>query len=91
MISFPAKSQKTQNNSADDVIYIDATKYVNIVANDPFHPGQLRNLLIDPASVTSAQFMGYGDLDNAKCPIVRLFYENGLTEDVFDVGRRWSK
>ena len=72
-------------------MYIDATKYVGIVANDPFHPGQLRSLLIDPASVTSAQFMGYGDLDNTKCPVVRLFYENGLAEDVFDVGHRWSK
>jgi hypothetical protein len=64
---------------------------VGIVANDPFHPGQLRNLLIDPASVTSAQFMGYGDLDGSKCPVVRLFYENGLAEDVFDVGHQWSK
>ena len=72
-------------------MYIDATKYVCVTANDPFHPGALARLLIDPASVTSAQFMGYGDLDGTKCPVVRLFYENGLAEDVFDVGHRWSK
>ena len=89
MTSFPAKQKATQNN--DDVIVIDATQYVGIVANDPFHPGTLVSLLIDPASVTSAQFMGYGDLDETKCPVVRLFYENGLAEDVFDVGHRWSK
>ena len=89
MTSFPAKQKATQNN--DDVIVIDATQYVGIVANDPFHPGRLHSLLIDPASVTSAQFMGYGDLDGTKCPVVRLFYENGSAEDVFDVGHRWSK
>ena len=60
---------------------IDATQYVGIVANDSFHPGRLHSLLIDPASVTSAQFMGYGDLDGTKCPVVRLFYENGLAEN----------
>ena len=59
---------------------IDATQYVGIVANDPFHPGRLHSLLIDPASVTSAQFMGYGDLDGTKCPV-----ENGLAENVFDM------
>jgi len=64
---------------------------VSIVANDPFHPGQLVKLLIDPASTTSAQLMGYGDLDGTKCPVVRLFYENGLAEDVYDVGRTWAR
>lgn len=62
-----------------------------IVANDPFHPGQLAELLIDPASVTSAQLMGYGNLDGVQVPIVRLFYENGPAEDVFDVGHVWSR
>lgn len=87
MIYIPTEKHQAQNKtSRDDVIYIDATKYVSVVANDPFHPGQLRNLLIDPASTTSTQFMGYGDLDGTKCPVVRLFYENGLAEDVYDVG-----
>lgn len=71
--------------------YIDATGYKLIVANDPFHPGQLAELLIDPASVTSAQPLGYGVLDDVQTPVVRLFYENGQAEDVFDVGRIWSK
>jgi hypothetical protein len=64
---------------------------VLIVANDPFHPGQLVSLLIDPASVTSSQQMGYGVLDNSRTPVVRLFYENGQAEDVFDVGHVWAK
>ena len=64
---------------------------MSIVANDPFHPGQLRNVLIDPASTPSAKLMGYGDLDGTKCPVVRLFYENGLAEDVYDVGRTWAR
>jgi hypothetical protein len=64
---------------------------MSIVASDPFHPGALARLLIDPASITSAQFMGYGVLDEVQTPVVRLFYENGLAEDVFDVGHRWSK
>ena len=71
--------------------YIDATGYRLIVANDPFHPGQLAELLIDPASVTSAQFMGYGNLDEVQVPVMRLFYENGQAEDVFDVGHVWSR
>ncbi len=71
--------------------YIDASGYRLIVANDPFHPGQLAELLIDPASVTSAQLMGYGNLDGVQVPIVRLFYENGPAEDVFDVGHVWSR
>ena len=71
--------------------HIDATGYVLIVANDPFHPGQLAELLIDPASVTSSQQMGYGVLDNVQTPVVRLFYENGQAEDVFDVGHVWAK
>ena len=70
---------------------MDATKYVSVVANSPLHPGELGTLLIDPASVTSSQVMGYGNLDNAQVPVVRLFYENGLAEDVFDVGHVWSK
>ena len=45
---------------------IDATQY----ANDPFHPGAL----VDPASVVSAQFMGYGDLDETKCSVVRTVW-----------------
>lgn len=63
---------------------------MGIIANDPFHPGQLVNLLIDPQEITSAQLMGYGTLDNAKVPIVRLTYKNGLAEDVFDVWHNWS-
>lgn len=89
MISFPQKAKATQNN--DDVIVIDATKYVCIVCNDPFHPGALHTVLIDPASVTSSQMMGYGELDGTSSPVVRLIYENGMTEDVFDVGHAWSR
>ena len=62
-----------------------------VVANDPFHPGQLIQLLMDPESVTSAQFMGYGVLDEVQTPVMRLFYENGQAEDVFDVGHVWAK
>ena len=62
-----------------------------VVANDPFHPGQLAELLMDPESVTSAQFMGYGNLDGVQIPVMRLFYENGQAEDVFDVGHVWAK
>jgi len=80
-----------QTDGAKEVIYIDATQYKLIVANAPFHPGQLAQLLIDPASVTSSQMMGYGVYEDSRTPIVRLFYENGQTEDVFDVGRIWSK
>lgn len=60
------------------------------MANDPFHPGQLVNLLIDKEEITSTQLMGYGMLDNSRMPIVRLFYKNGMAEDVFDVWRNWS-
>lgn len=87
------KKLPQQNNNSDDdeVIVVDATNYVGIVANDPFHPGQLRTILIDPEEITSAQQMGYGVLDNNKTPIVRLIYRNGQAEDVFDVAYRWSK
>ena len=61
------------------------------MANDPFHPGQLVNLLIEAKEITSAQLMGYGVLDNVRTPIVRLFYKNGTAEDVFDVWHNWSK
>ena len=61
------------------------------MANDSFHPGQLVKLLIETKEITSAQLMGYGTLDNAKVPIVRLFYKNGTAEDVFDVWHNWSK
>lgn len=86
-----SRESRAQTRDAQEVIYVDATGYKLIVANDPFHPGQLAELLIDPASVTSSQMMGYGVLDEVQTPVVRLFYENGQTEDVFDVGRIWSK
>ena len=60
------------------------------MTNDPFHPGQLVNLLIEAEEITSAQLMGYGVLDNVRTPIVRLFYKNGTVEDVFDVWHNWS-
>ena len=60
------------------------------MANDPFHPGQLVNLLIEKEEITSTQLMGYGMLDNSRMPIVRLFYKNGAAEDVFDVWHNWS-
>lgn len=60
------------------------------MANDPFHPGQLVNLLIEAEEITSAQLMGYGSLDEVQTPIVRLFYKNGTVEDVFDVWHNWS-
>lgn len=68
----------------DNSIYIDTTNYKLVVANDPFHPGQLINLLIDSDSIESAQVIGYGMLDNSRTPIVRLFYKNGTVEEVFD-------
>lgn len=80
-------AQKTQNND----ITLDLTEYVSVVANDPFSPGHVCRVGIDPKSVTSAQLMGYGTLDDAKVPIVRLTYNNGLTEDVFDVEQIWSQ
>ena len=60
------------------------------MTNDPFHPGQLVNLLIEAEEITPAQLMGYGVLDNVRTPIVRLFYKNGTVEDVFDVWHNWS-
>ena len=60
------------------------------MTNDPFHPGQLVNLLIEAEEITSAQLMGYGSLDEVQTPIVRLFYKNGTVEDVFDVWHNWS-
>jgi len=48
-------------------------------------------MLIDPASVTSAQVLGTGNLNGQPMPVVRLFFDNDRTEDVFDVGRTWSK
>ena len=60
------------------------------MANDPFHPGQLVNLLIEKEEITSTQLMGYGSLDGVHTPIVRLFYKNGAAEDVFDVWHNWS-
>lgn len=60
------------------------------MANDPFHPGQLVKLLIEMEEITSAQLMGYGVLDDVRTPIVRLFYQNGTAEDVFDVWHNWS-
>ena len=60
------------------------------MTNDPFHPGQLVNLLIEAEEITSAQLMGYGVLENSRTPIVRLFYKNGMAEDVFDVWHNWS-
>lgn len=60
------------------------------MANDPFHPGQLVNLLIEAEEITSAQLMGYGSLDEVQTPIIRLFYKNGTVEDVFDVWHNWS-
>ena len=82
------KEFPSQNN--DDGIYIDATAYVSVVANDPFHPGQLLSLLIDASDVVSAQLMGYGVLDNVRTPVVRLIYENGQAEDVYDTGHTWA-
>ena len=78
-----ANNAEADNANADS-IYIDATNYKLVVANDPFHPGQLINLLIDPDSIESAQVIGYGNLDNVRTPIVRLFYKNGTVEEVFD-------
>ena len=55
-----------------------------IVHNDPFHPGELRTVLIDPNEIASGQMMGYGVLYGKDTPVVRLIYKNGTAEDVFD-------
>ena len=60
---------------------IDATNYIPVICNDPFHPGSLTTVYIDPNSVTSAQYLG----ESEKGSVVRLFYNNGLAEDVYDV------
>ena len=79
-----ADSTADANKANADAEYIDTTNYKLVVANDPFHPGQLIKLLIDPDSVESAQVIGYGGLDGVQTPIVRLFYKNGTVEEVFD-------
>lgn len=52
-----------------------------MISNDPFHPGSLTTVYIDPNSVTSARYLGEGEQGS----VVRLFYNNGLAEDVYDV------
>lgn len=63
---------------------IDTSSYIAVVANDPFHPGRFVTLYMDANEVASAQMMGYGNLDGRQVPVVRVFYNNGTAEDVFD-------
>ena len=84
-----ANTDSSTDADVNNTEYVDATKYKLVVANDPFHPGQLIKLLIDPHSIESAQVIGYGDLDNVRTPIVRIFYKNGTVEEAFDIeGKR---
>lgn len=80
-----------QTRSEDEIIYVDATKYVPIVANDPFHPGQLAKVLIDPEQIASVAEIGYGVLDNVRTPIVQLNYMDGQSEQVFDAHHVWTR
>lgn len=82
-----AKQKKTQSSTCEEIITFE--NYVNVIANDPFSPGHVCMIGIDPKSTTSVKFMGYGNLDNTQVPIVRLTYKNGWTEDVLDVGHHW--
>lgn len=66
-------------------------EYVKYVAGDHFHPGRAVTIITDKNDITSAQFMGYGVLDDVQTPVVRLQFNNGSTEDVFDVERIWSQ
>lgn len=57
---------------------------MSVLANDPFHPGQLTTQLIDPLTIASTQLLGYGDSPYGRQPVVRLIYTNQSAEDVFD-------
>jgi hypothetical protein len=83
------KQKQTQNSTCEEIITFE--NYVNVIANDPFSPGHVCMVGIDPESITSVKSMGYGNLDNTQVPIVRLTYKNGWTEDVLDVGHHWSE
>lgn len=69
------KQKQTQNSTCEEIITFE--NYVNVIANDPFSPGHVCMIGIDPKSTTSVKFMGYGNLDNTQVPIVRLTYKNG--------------
>lgn len=69
------KQKQTQNSTCEEIITFE--NYVNVIANDPFSPGHVCMVGIDPKSTTSVKFMGYGNLDNTQVPIVRLTYKNG--------------
>ena len=72
-------------------IFVDATKYVSVVANDAFHPSRLTTMLINPEEIASIELVGYGVLDNSKTPIVQLNYKNGWSEQVFDAYAVWIR
>lgn len=55
-----------------------------VIARDSFHPESLAKVIIDRNETSSTQLLGYGVLDNKKCPIVRIIYKDGNVEDVFD-------
>ena len=59
------------------------------ITGDPFHPGRLVKVWDERDNIASAQFMGYGVLDDVQTPIMRLILTNGSAIDVFDADGIW--
>jgi 23S rRNA C2498 (ribose-2'-O)-methylase RlmM len=67
------------------------TQYVKYVCSDPFHPNRLCRVITRADDIKSHQYLGLGNLDNKLTPIQRITFDNGLSMDVFDVGRYWTE